>query len=62
MVEHGQSGLIVPAGDPEQMARAIVRILEDERLRRELPIDAHQTVITKFSLHAMIDAFERLLS
>jgi glycosyltransferase involved in cell wall biosynthesis len=62
MLIDGQSGLVVPPSDPEALAHGIVRILEDEHLRRELPIAAHQTVITKFSLHAMVDAFERILS
>lgn len=36
MVEHGKTALLVPPGDPQAMAEAIVRVLEDAPLARSL--------------------------
>jgi glycosyltransferase involved in cell wall biosynthesis len=36
IVEHGESGLLVPPGDPQATAEAILRILEDPELRMRL--------------------------
>ncbi len=36
MVDENRSGLIVPPKDPEALADAIVRLLEDEPLRQKL--------------------------
>ena len=42
MVEHGRSGLIVPPRDAEALGEAIVRVLQDDDLRRELGAGARQ--------------------
>lgn len=62
MLEDHASGLLVQPGSAERMAAAIVELLGSDRLRQDLAIRAHQQVITKFSLRAMVDAFERLFS
>jgi glycosyltransferase involved in cell wall biosynthesis len=62
MIEDGRSGMVVSPRDPEALAHAIVNVLGDERLRSELPIAAHQQVITKFSLREMVAAYERLFT
>ncbi len=36
MVEHGKTALLVPPGDPQAMAEAILRVLEDAPLARAL--------------------------
>jgi len=36
VVEHGESGLLVPANDHETLARAIEQVLTDHRLRMHL--------------------------
>ncbi len=57
-----RNGLVVEPGRPEQLARAIDRLLGDERLRRELAIQAHQTIINEFSIRHMVDRYERLFT
>ncbi|HMC26370.1 MAG TPA: glycosyltransferase family 4 protein [Verrucomicrobiae bacterium] len=34
IVEHGQTGLLVPPGDPDELSRAIVQILRDSKLQQ----------------------------
>ena len=56
------SGLLVDPGRPEDLAKAIVEMLVDERLRRESAIKAHQMVISRFSLREMVSQYESLFS
>ncbi|HUW18210.1 MAG TPA: glycosyltransferase family 4 protein [Sedimentisphaerales bacterium] len=44
----GKTGLLVPAKDPESMARAIVRLLVDDDLRQRLGEAARQRAINDF--------------
>lgn len=45
IVEHGRTGFIVPPNNPEELAKAIVVLLKDEHLRKEMS----QNVIRKAS-------------
>lgn len=60
MIQDGVSGRIVASGDAAGMANAVTALREDDRVRREMAIGAHQQVITKFLLRTMISEFERL--
>lgn len=62
ILDDHRSGIIVPPGHPERIATAITELLNDDRLRQDLAIQAHQTLITKFSLRSMIDQYARLFS
>jgi glycosyltransferase involved in cell wall biosynthesis len=62
MIEDGVSGIVCEPGNPEQLARSMVRLLEDDKLRQDVAIAAHQRVISTFSLREMIDAYERLFT
>lgn len=48
MVEHGRTGLIVPPADERALADAIVQILTDDALRRELGANARHRVETMY--------------
>ena len=50
IIEHGRSGLLVPASDHAALARTIRQLLRDERLRRTLGTHARQRVATTFEL------------
>lgn len=60
VIKDGQNGVIVPIGIPAAMGSAIRNLLEDDRLRQELVIQAHQTIIAQFSIHAMVERYEDL--
>lgn len=57
----GKNGLLVPPADPQAMAEAIAELAVNERLRQELAIQAHQTVLHKFPINKMVEQIEALL-
>ncbi len=59
IIEDKKSGILVPVGDPQKMADAIIEILEDEKLRRSLEREAEKKS-EDFSMDRMISAYERL--
>jgi glycosyltransferase involved in cell wall biosynthesis len=58
IVTHEVNGLLVPPGDVEALAAAIVRLMSDPQLRERLGRAARDTVAARFSLDS---AVERLL-
>jgi glycosyltransferase involved in cell wall biosynthesis len=54
VIEHERTGLLVPPGDAEGTARAVVRLLDDEALRRRLGEAALESARTTYSweMHA----------
>jgi D-inositol-3-phosphate glycosyltransferase len=59
VVQHGQSGLLVPAGDHRALAEAIERVLTDERLRLHLAHGARERA-EGFSWSRVGDGIESL--
>ncbi len=43
-LKDGKTGLLVPPGDPERLAEAIIRILKDDTLARQLGCNGHNWV------------------
>jgi len=60
LVRDGETGLIVPPGDPVHLAAAIRRLLDDEPLRERLGANAREAV-APYSYEAAADAFGRAL-
>jgi glycosyltransferase involved in cell wall biosynthesis len=53
LVVHGESGLLVPPGDPGSLAAAILRLLGDAELRRRLGRSGRARVIAQFDVRPM---------
>jgi glycogen synthase len=60
IVEDGQNGLLVPAGDPEALAEAIRRFFEEPGLRDALAAAAARSV-ERFAPDAVHDRLESVL-
>ena len=58
-IEHNQSGLLVPPGDPAAFARAVVTLLGDPQLRAQLGAGAQQRVATHFTWEHAANAVEQ---
>ncbi len=61
IIDNGKNGIIVEPKDPAQMAKKIREILESDHLKKELGIQAHQTVLFQFELDKMVKKIEELL-
>jgi rhamnosyl/mannosyltransferase len=57
---HGETGLVVPPRDPGALARAILTLIQDEQLRREMGKNARQRAFQEFSLQTMVDRITSL--
>jgi len=49
LIEHGVTGLLVPPGDPEALARAIIDLAKDEALRERLASEARLRAGERFT-------------
>lgn len=59
-IEDGRNGLLVPPGQPDALADALLRLARDAALRHQLGQAAVATARERFSAEAMTVAYERL--
>ncbi|MBC7225170.1 MAG: glycosyltransferase family 4 protein, partial [Anaerolineae bacterium] len=60
IVEVGVSGLLVPPGDPDALAQALRRVLDDPDLARRLGEDGFRHVAQKFAWERIADQMAAL--
>jgi exopolysaccharide biosynthesis WecB/TagA/CpsF family protein len=60
VIEPEVSGLLVPPGDVEALADALVRVIDDEHLRRLLGAQARRCFLEKFDVRAYAEQLSRL--
>ena len=58
ILSDGETGLLVPIGDTEQLAEAIARLLEDPQERERLGMSGRASAFERFSLEHMVTATE----
>jgi glycosyltransferase involved in cell wall biosynthesis len=61
VVRDGETGLLVPAGDPESLAAAVKRIVEHRAIRQMLVATAKRDLSERFTWTAVIDEYRQLL-
>lgn len=54
--QDGETGLVVPPGDPDALAAAIARLLSDDALRERMGRRARERVLELFTVDKMVDA------
>ncbi len=62
IVEHGRDGLIVPAGDVESLANAIIKLLSDNKILRSLGAAGYQKACTLFEAEANMKQITEIYS
>lgn len=58
LIVEGETGLLVPIGEVEQMANAITSVLTDENKRRQFGVEGQRVVSEQFSLDRMVNELE----
>ncbi len=57
LVLEGETGLLVPHSESEAMATALLTLLENKPLRLQFGKSAHQRILEKFSIQAMVNKY-----
>jgi N-acetyl-alpha-D-glucosaminyl L-malate synthase BshA len=60
VIEHHKTGLLVPFGDVNQLAREVEKLMNDPQLRKSLGDAAQEVARSKFSVDAIIPLYESL--
>ncbi|TPW21167.1 MAG: group 1 glycosyl transferase [Elusimicrobia bacterium] len=60
LIRDGFDGLLVPPGDHDALARALMTLLSDESLRRRLGDQARRTVAERFALERTAETYRSL--
>jgi len=60
VIDDGVDGLLVDSNDPDDIARAIIRLLSDRDLRERMGRNGHTKTITQYTWDKVIDRLERL--
>lgn len=59
-IEDGKTGLLVPPGDHHALAEGIMKLLDDRTLARQMGKSAQETVVCRFSLTQMVQAYREI--
>ena len=60
LIDDNKTGILIPAQDSSVIAKAVISLLENKQLARQLGDNAKRSVREKFSIDKMIDETERL--
>jgi len=60
VVRDGESGILVPSGEPEPLAEALARLLQDPKLRARMGEAGRVLYRQQFTLEAMVQGYERV--
>lgn len=58
MIEHGHNGVLVEPGDPDGLAHALDRLIEDPDSRRRMGLAAAASVRNRFDIRGVVDRIE----
>ena len=61
LVNHENSGLVVPVGDVDKLAEALIRVLSNDQIRLRFGENARQRAKRFFSTRAMVEELEAVL-
>jgi glycosyltransferase involved in cell wall biosynthesis len=61
-ITHGKSGLVVKPKDPDSLALAVERLLNEEKLGPKLAANAKSNFLSKFSMNNCLEAYHKMYS
>lgn len=61
IIINGKNGLLIEPANAPQIAKKILELADNDHLKRELGLQAHQTVLFKFPLEKMVREIEAVL-
>ena len=62
IVRHGRTGYLVPAGDRQRFAAAVIRVLGDSMLRERFSLEARRVIADGFNLDRVVQRYARVYS
>jgi glycosyltransferase involved in cell wall biosynthesis len=66
IIENGREGILIPPEDPEALAQAVIKLLEDRKLRVKLGLNAYKKVKEKYSIEVytknIFDLYKSLIN
>lgn len=60
VVEQGKTGLLSSAKNPEAFAQNIIKLIENENLRKQMGQAGHEKVTTQFTSQKMVDQYKKI--
>ena len=60
LVLHGDTGLLVPVGEVDALAEAVISLIRDDGSATSMGQRARESVVTRFSVGSMVDQYESL--
>ena len=60
IIEDQKTGILIPIGDVERIARSVIDLLENPEKRRTIATQSVKSVAQKFSLQRMVDEIEKI--
>ncbi|MCP3856848.1 MAG: glycosyltransferase family 4 protein [Actinomycetia bacterium] len=60
LIEHDRTGLLVPPGDPQQLAQALIRVLDDPALMTTMATDQRELAQTTLSWDTIAEQTEAI--
>ena len=61
IISNGEDGMIVPPENSDELAKAILKLIDDEGLRNKIAERGYQKVASSFSEQAMMKKYMNLL-
>jgi glycosyltransferase involved in cell wall biosynthesis len=61
LIQSGEQGFLTPVGDSEAIGAAIVRLIEEPRLRERMGQNGRQTILENYSIKLVVDRYEVLI-
>ena len=62
IIDDGENGVLVPCDDPREMARAILRILDDPMKSKLMGTSGRKNLLRRFSPDVWLDNFKTLIN